>query len=239
MSEGGGIDQRFDRRLYTVSDAARYIGMSATTLSAWTRVGSGGRKSRPVGEERSVVTALEARKGDRRRIPFIGLIEATVVQAFRQTGLPMQRIRRALRVLSERGELEHALASKGLFTDGAEVLYDYASHSGDPQLRLLTVVHTGQRVFHEVILEYLRRIDFGDNWATGLIIPITKRELLRVRPDVAGGVPLFVNGGAPLPAVYSRFQAGESIGSIAADFDIPADEIAESISAIWPRSEAA
>ena len=239
MTEGGGVDPRFDRRLYTVSDAARYIGMSPTTLSAWTRVGPDGKKSRSGGGERSVVTALEARKGDRRRIPFIGLIEATVVQVFRQTGLPMQRIRRALRVLSERGELEHALASKGFFTDGAEVLYDYASYSGDPQLRLLTVVHTGQRVFHEVILEYLRRIKFGDNWATGLIIPITRRELLRVRPDVAGGAPLFVNGGAPLSAVYSRYRAGESIGSIATDFEVPADEIAESISAIWPQSEAA
>lgn len=233
------MDPRFDRRLYTVSDAARYIGMSPTTLSAWTREESGGRKSQPEGGDGPVVTALEARKDDRRRIPFIGLIEATVVQAFRQTGLPMQRIRRALRVLSERGELEHALASKGLFTDGAEVLYDYASYSGDPQLRLLTVAHTGQRVFHEVILEYLQRIDFGDNWATGLIIPITRRKLLRVRPDVAGGTPLFMNGGAPLSVVFSRYRAGESIGSIAADFEVPPDDIAESISAIWPQSEAA
>ena len=239
MSEGGGIDPRFDRRLYTVSDAARYIGMSPTTLTAWTRQGSSRRKLMSGGGDRPVVTALEARKGDRRRIPFVGLIEATVVQAFRQTGLPMQRIRRALRVLSEKGELEHALASKGFFTDGAEVLYDYASYSGDPQLRLLTVVHTGQRVFHEVILDYLRRIDFGDTWATGLVVPITRRELLRIRPGVAGGDPLFINGGAPLSAVYSRYRAGEAIGSIAADFEVPADEIAESICAIWPRSKAA
>lgn len=96
---------------------------------------------------------------------------------------------------------------EGLLTDGAEVLYHYASLSGDPQLRMLTVVHTGQRVCHEVILEYLQRIDSRDNWATGLVIPIARRELLRVRPDVVGGAPLFMNRGAPLSAVYSRYRA--------------------------------
>ena len=186
-----------------------------------------------------VVTALEAGRGDRRRIPFVGLIEATVVQAFRKTGLSMQRIRRALQVLEEQGELEHALASRSLFTDGADVLFDYASRCGDQQLRLLTVVHTGQRVFHEVILEFLERIDFGDDWATGLVVPVTRRRLLRVLPDVAGGEPLFMNGGAPLSAVYGRYRAGEPIVSIAADFGVPTRDITESLNAIWPAAEAA
>ena len=234
MREDGGVDPRFMRRLYTFSATARYIGMSPATLAVWTKSGPQRAMAPSDAQREPVVTALEVEKGDRRRIPFIGLIEATVVQAFRQTGLSMQRIRRALQVLERRGELEHALASQRLFTDGAEVLYDYASYSGDQQLRLLTVVHTGQRVFHEVILEYLKRIDFGDDWATGLIIPVTKRRLLRVLPDVAGGDPLFVNGGAPLSAVYSRHRAGEPIASIAADFEVPADDIAESLNAIWP-----
>jgi hypothetical protein len=33
--------------------------------------------------------------GDGKQIPFIGLVEATVVQAFGQSGLPLQRLRRA------------------------------------------------------------------------------------------------------------------------------------------------
>lgn len=176
---------------------------------------------------------------DRRVIPFVGLVEATVVQAFRRTGLPMQRIRKALEVLSEQGELVHALASRRLYSDGAAVLYDYSrSHPDDP-IKLLTVVSSGQRVFHEVVEEYLQRITFGDQWATELVVPVTGRPLLRVRPEVAGGEPLFIHGGAPLDAVRSRFTAGEPISSIARDYDVPADEIEEALDAVWPSAAAA
>ena len=231
-------DNRFERRLYSVPLAAQFVGMSPSTLNAWAR---GYRYTRNGGDiqQGPVVTALPASGGDDRTIPFIGLVEATVVQAFRQTGLPMQRIRRALHVLAREGELSHALASRQLYTDGATVLYDYARNEDDRQLGLLTVVQTGQRVFHDVIRNYLERITFDDRWPTSLILPITERKLLKVAPRIAGGDPLFLNGGAPLSAVHARALAGEPISSIAADFDVPADEIEEALHAIWPRQAAA
>jgi uncharacterized protein (DUF433 family) len=179
-----------------------------------------------------VITSVEADSG-RRVIPFIGLVEATVVQAFRRTGLPMQRIRRALEVLNNQNELEHALASRKLYSDGAAVLYDYSRNHPDDPIKLLTVVSSGQRVFHEVIDEYLQRITFGDQWATELIVPVTKRQLLRVRPHVAGGEPLFIKSGAPLDAVRSRVEGGEPIASIARDYDLSVDDINEVLDAVW------
>ncbi len=190
-------------------------------------------------EQGPVVTSLNSASPDLRSIPFVGLVEAAVVQAFRNTGLPMQRIRRALEVLAGQGEPRHALASRQLYSDGANVLYDYARKKHDKQLRLLTVVQTGQRVFHEVINEYLKRIHFGDDWATELVLPVTERPLLRVVPEVAGGDALFMEGGAPLSAVRSRAQAGEPIDSIAADYATPAEDIREALSAIWPTKAAA
>ena len=157
------------------------------------------------------------------------------MQAFRRTGLPMQRIRKALALLSSQGELDHALASRQLCSDGANVLYDYARRESDDQLRLLTVVSSGHRVFHEVIEEYLSRITFGDDWATELVVPVTEHNVLRIRPAIANGDPLFVHGGAPLPAVRSRYQAGEPITSIAEDFGVPVADIAETIDALWPQ----
>ena len=135
--------------------------------------------------------------------------------------------------------LSHALASRQLYTDGATVLYDYARSEEDRQLGLLTVVHTGQRVFHDVIRNYLERITFDERWPTSLILPVTERKLLKVAPMIAGGDPLFLNGGAPLSAVHARAVAGEPIASIAADFDVPADDIEEALNAIWPRQAAA
>ena len=223
-------DIRFGRRLYTAANVARYVGMHPSTLRTWAY---GYRRQGPV------ITALEPIEGDSRRIPFVGLVEATVVQAFRRTGLPMQRIRKALQVLIDQGELDYALAGKKLFTDGAQVLYDYAKHEQDRQLRLLTVVSTGQRVFHEVITAYLERISFNGAWANELVLPVTDRELLRVRPDIAGGDPVFVAGSAPLTAVRSRFNAGEPVESLAHDYGVPATHITEAFHAIWPASQAA
>ena len=232
-------DQRFDRRLYTVTGAARYVGMPPSTLATWARGYERRPPGRPMVKQGPVITALGRIDAGRRAIPFIGLVEATVVQAFRQTGLPLQRIRRAVEVLVNQGELEHALASRKLFSDGANVLYDYAASENDLQLRLLTVVSSGQRVFHEVIQQYLTRITFGNDWATELILPVTKRPLLRVVPGVAGGDPLFLEGGAPLSAVHSRVAGGEPMESVAADYEVPIDDIAESLDAIWPATRAA
>ena len=211
------------------------MGMSPSTLRTWSHGYTKTFKDRPAVTQRPVITSLNGASHDSRSIPFVGLVEATVVQAFRRTGLPMQRIRKALEVLASQGELEHALASRQLYSDGANVLYDYARRHDDRQLRLLTLVQTGQRVFHEVIDEYLTRITFGDQWATELILPVTERRLLRVLPDVAGGDALFMDGGAPLSAVQSRAAAGESIESIASDFETPLEDMKEALCAIWPK----
>ncbi len=231
--------ERFGRPLYTVAEAARFVGMAPSTLHTWARGYQRRRNTRAVIRKGPVVTALEQMPGDRRSIPFIGLVEAAVVQAFRQTGLPMQRIRRALEVLTEQGEFEHALASRQIYSDGAEILYDYARSSDDKQLRLLTIIHSGQRVFHEVIEHYLERIKFEDTWANKLILPVTKRHLLQVSASVQGGDPLFVHGGAPLSAVRSRLVAGEPVKSVARDYGVPSDEIVEAIHAVWPSQKAA
>jgi hypothetical protein len=86
---------------------------------------------------------------------LIGVTEALVLTAFRQTGVPLQRIRPALERLREDTGLDHALASSRLFSDGAEVLYNYAEqHPGNEALANLTVVFSGQRVLAGVVRDY-------------------------------------------------------------------------------------
>ena len=229
-------DLRFTRPLYTVAQASRYVGMPPSTLTTWAKGYTKHFADRPMVRQGPVITSVLPSGVSGPTIPFIGLVEATVVQAFRQTGLPLQRVRRALQVLADQGELSHALASQRLYTDGAQVLYEYASESGDQMLRLLTVVDSGQRVFHEVIADYLRRITFDDTWATGLVLPVTKRDVLRVSPAVASGDPIFLRGGAPLSAVISRAKAGEPLSSIAADYEVPTADVEEALGAVLPQA---
>jgi hypothetical protein len=105
-------------------------------------------------------------------IPFIGLAEGLVLTALRRSGVALQRIRPALSRLAADFVLDHALASRRLYTDGAEVLFDYADDE-DPDtaraVRSLVVVRNGQRVFNEVVEAYLQRVEYGPDGYPRLI----------------------------------------------------------------------
>src|SRR5258707_10034276 len=102
-------------------------------------------------------------------IPFVGLTEAYVLAAFRSAGVPMQRIRPAIRRLEEEMGLTQALASERLRTDGAEVLWDYGQETDDQAEKDavgdLVVVRNGQLVFRPVVQNYLQRVTYRDGWA--------------------------------------------------------------------------
>ena len=224
---GGGLKTpkdpvRFDKPLYTVTEAASYVGVPRSTFETWVR----GYLRRPQGRRPVQGEALlTSVPGHTLSIPFVGLAEGMVLAVFRETGIPLQRIRPALERLRAEHDLEHALASEHLYSDGAEVLYDYARKQGDKQLRLLTVVRSGQRVFHEVIERYLTRITYEGGWAARLLLPITEEPLLLADPERAFGQPVFVHGGARLADVRDRIKAGEDEKAVARDYGVPFEDL--------------
>lgn len=69
-----------------------------------------------------IITYIQPERPGAPVIPFVGLAESLVLAAIRRSGVPMQRVRPALEALSEGLGLDHALASKKLYSDGAELL---------------------------------------------------------------------------------------------------------------------
>jgi uncharacterized protein (DUF433 family) len=120
----------------------------------------------------------------------------------------MQRIRPALEQLDSQFGLSHALASRRLHTDGAEVLFDYAESANAPGLaraaRELVVVRNGQRVFNEVA------------------------EIV-VDPNRGFGQPIFARGGARLEDALSLFRAGEPLDVVADEFGVPRDHLEDAV----------
>lgn len=159
-------------------------------------------------------------------MPFIGFAEAFVLSSFRRAGVPLQRIRPAVEALAKEIGVEHALASKRLYTDGAEVLFDYANKHGEREVMDLVVVRTQQRQFAGVVKDYLRRIHYGgDGWADSVRLPAYGDADVVVDPKVAFGLPLVVHGGARVEDLVDRFQAGDSVADIAADFGVPSNQV--------------
>lgn len=112
----------------------------------------------------------------------------------------MQRIRPAVKVLQQEIGLDHALASRRLYSDGAEILYDFADRYDEDEIGELVVVRSGQRVFHQVVADYLERITYDEGaggWARRLRLPRTPRPILEIDPLRSFGELLFVEGHAP------------------------------------------
>ena len=182
--------------------------------------------ARPPRRQAPLITCFPAR-GRQATVPFIGFAEGYVLSAFRRAGVPLQRIRPAVQALESTIGIEHALASRSLYTDGAEVLYDYAEREADDLLELqLVVVRTGQHQFSEVVRDYLQRITYGeDGWASRVRLPSYGAAEVVVDPNVAFGLPLVVHGGARVEDLVDRFVAGDSVAEIADDFGVPAGEV--------------
>jgi uncharacterized protein (DUF433 family) len=152
--------------------------------------------------------------------------------AFRQAGVSLQHIRRAVAVLEREIGVDHALASKRLYTDGAVILFDYATSEHDDEL---TVVVTQQRVFSPVVEGYLRRIEHGpDGWAVRIASPVTRRPIVLVDPERGFGRPIFARGAAPVESVVGRVRAGDPIAEVAEDFGVPELDLREYLDAAVP-----
>jgi uncharacterized protein (DUF433 family) len=234
-------DDRFTLPLYTLAEAANNLGVPQSTFARWAR---GYTDTRPTGRatvSEPIVTSLGARGTV---VPFVGLAEGMVLAAIRRAGVPLQRIRPALTALERELGVAHALASRSLYTDGAEVLYDFAGgRSVDPDLRdrvnELVVLRSGQRVFTDVVRSYLRRITYRDDgWAGRVELPAYRVAKVVADPRINFGQPFFRHGGARVEDVLDRWYAGEDWAALAEDYGIPAREI-EDAARVSPRRSAA
>ncbi len=236
---GAESDARFDVPLYTLAEAARALDVPASTFATWAR----GYVRRPPGRTpvkgAAVVTAFDAPAGEP-SVPFVGLAEGMVLAAIRRSGVPLQRVRPALDALAREIGVAHALASKALYTDGAELLFDYSQHASSAEADAaseLVVVRSGQRVFRDVIEEYLRRIEYApDGYARLIRLPAYERSEVVVDPTRAFGQPIFIHGAARLSDVLERFWVGDDIETLSAEFGVPAAEIEDALRAASRRA---
>ena len=225
---------RFEVPLYTVAEAARYLDVPESTLRTWTHGYRRQADGRPDVLGAPVLTAMSRRGRNGPVIPFVGLAEGLVLTAMRRSGVPLQRIRPALTRLESDLGLQHALASRRLYTDGAEVLFDYAEHGADPAAaraaRELVVVRNDQRVFNEIVESYLSRVEFGaDGYARLIRLPAYEVAELVVDPERGFGQPVFARGGARLEDALSLFRAGESLDVVSNEYGMPVDELEDAV----------
>lgn len=231
-------DVRFDVALYSVTEAARYLDVKSSTFNSWVKGYTKQRRGSPpiVGDPiLTTITTPETSRTKAPVIPFVGLVEGMVLAAIRRSGVPLQRIRPALAVLQKKIGVEHALAARALYTDGAEVLYDFAERAGrTPEAasaRQLVVVRNSQLVFTDIVQDYLQRIEYDttDGFARLVHLPQYERRQVIVDPARSFGKPIFINGGARVLDVLERFWTGESLDELTDEFGVSHEDLEDAI----------
>lgn len=228
-----GVD-RFTTPLYNLSEGAHYLGVAPTTFGSWAK----GYVRRPKGRREvrgaAIVSTVPGQPRGSAVVPFVGLAEGLVLAAIKELGVPLQRIRPALDRLRDEFDLEHVLASRSLYTDGAEVLYDFAEQAGDTpeahSARQLVTVRNNQRVFNEVVDGYLHRVDFAeDNYAQAIRLPCYKEAKVIADPRRNFGQPTFMRGGARVEDALGLFRAGEPLAKVSKEFGVPVEQLEDAL----------
>ena len=226
---------KFETPLYTVAEASKYLGVRDSTFRAWAKGYT--RRSAHRNEVRGepVVTTVGGQPYGSASIPFVGLAEGHVLAGMREAGVPLQRIRPALTRLKDEFGLDHVLASKRLYTDGAEVLYDFGQESDGEEAEAvmrLVVARNRQYVFTDLVAQCLKRIDFASDGYAGLIrLPSYRRAEVVVSPQRGFGQPIFERGGARVEDALGMFWAGESLAVVAEEYGVPKDQLEDALRA--------
>lgn len=220
-------DLRFTLPLYTVGDAARYLRLPRQTLTYWVD---------PHKNRHPLVTTIGERRRNQPSVPFVGFTEAYVASVFHRVhGLKWSYIRKALGRIQSRTGLEHALASKLLYTDGAQIVVDESLDTSEDEAQAMLLVEavSDNYVFTDVIRDYLKRIEYApDGWVQQIVLP-TEEPVAAVTPYKAYGQPLTLRGGARIVDILDRFEGNESFREIAEDFGLPSEDVEEVIRAFY------
>jgi uncharacterized protein (DUF433 family) len=213
---------------YRLPEAAHYLRLPVSTLRMWLLgqdygTSDGRRVSRPL-----ITIAAD----DPPRLSFVNMVETHVLSAIRyQHGVSLQAVRRAVEYLTREFHSLHPLADEQFQTDGINLFVE--------RLGLLNVSAPGQFAMPEILRALLRRIDRDEHGLAVRLYPFSRRPLpaaldsspraVVIDPRVSFGRPVLAGTGITTLSIAERFDAGESIESIADDYGRPRAEIEEAI----------
>ena len=215
--------QPWERRLslpaYRYAEAARLAQTTPQTISRWLRgAATPGRRMRPV---------LPARAPG--LLSYLQLIEVAFVADFRRLGVPLDNLRRAHAYLRKAFAVEFPFAQLEVKTDGASVLVEYIEHEGGQALRRLVAADRGgQLAWPELIQARFEQLDYEGHRAVrwyprGRSVPIV------VDPRIAFGAPLVERAGVATWVLRERYEAGESLSDLEAEFGVTREQLAAAL----------
>ena len=187
------------------------VGMPAQTLRRWIR--SDEPLIAPVAPAETVC------------LSFANVVEAHAVATLRRRfRLPLQRLRTGVAYCREHG-IDRPFLQDDL---RAVSLHVYLDRGGE----LINLSSYGQLGMRPILEDYLERVVFREGTPLRFF-PLTRPEksprFVAVDPERSFGRPMTAEGFISTSVIYSRFSAGESVRSLASDYDIKTPYVEEAV----------
>jgi uncharacterized protein (DUF433 family) len=218
----GGRDPR-TLPAYSVREAARYLHIPAATLRSWVAgreypVRSG------VGSFRALIRCADQPSV---RLSFENLVEAHVLRALREYGVPLRAVRPAIAYAEQELRIERLLLSKdALLTDGENVFLERVGE-------LINLTRSGQLAIRSVLREYLHRVERDTSHLPIKLYPFVgaqnERRTILIDPSISFGRPVVARSGIRTQVLADRINAGESIADLTDDYGLTTQEVEDAI----------
>ena len=206
----GGRDPR-ELPMYSIGEAAMYLGVPRTTLATWVR----GQRVR--GQTRMYGLIKLDRTNS--LLTFNNLTEAYVLASLtHRFDLPLQRVRNALKFVGG----DRPLLTTPFRTDGRGIFVDELG-------KLLDATQGGQAAIREVVESSLERVELDDRRLPLRLYPWrrepTEPRIIALDPRRSFGKPTVVGSAVQSEIIIDRYRAGDTAAQLAADYNLTGDVI--------------
>jgi uncharacterized protein (DUF433 family) len=214
---------------YGLAEAARYLQLPTRTLQDWIY----GRHYLAEGRRKFFRPLIEIPVRRKPFLSFVNLVEAYVLGALRREhDVPMWKVRRALDYVQKHFQRRHPLAYKWFQTDGVDVFVErYGS--------IIDVGSSGQLAIADLLRNRLRRIEHDADGIAARVYLFTRRcapheeagepRLVVVDPLRGFGQPVVEGTGIPVTAIAERFDAGDKMEDLVADYRLEPSQVLEAV----------
>jgi len=204
---------------YSITEAAFYIHIPASTLYAWTL---GQDYIASTGVHRTFHPLITLADKTHKLLSFYNLVEAHVLRFTTEIrGIPFKNVRKALDYVHETIPVKHPLLTHKFETSGKDVFINYLGAT-------INATKHGQLAMRGVLEEHLKLIPRDVHGLPVRVFPIKSRRLA-IDPLFSSGKPIVRDKGITAVVLWGRSKSGDSIPEIAKDYGLTEIEVQETI----------
>jgi uncharacterized protein (DUF433 family) len=221
-----GGERPEDIPAYSFQEAAGLVGLPRSTLRSWVQGRSFPRRD-GVGRSQAIIPLPKGSVGS--FLSFTNVVEVHVLALMRRRyALKLKVIRSAVRYVRDTLRVDHPLATERFKTNGVDLFVERLG-------QLITASKEGQLGMKDVLEASLERVEYDREGRAVRLFPLFRRsdapKHIVLDPRRAFGRPVLVGTSVPVIDIRSRFDAGESVDELAADYDVKRDMIEEALRA--------